>query len=77
MKFLLLCMWAGEHIKEMYQNSCHLKTISQNNRKTNQHIVRINMNIHTKYEVSITIYVDRRAHQRKIPKICHLKTTSE
>ena len=47
MKFLLLCMWAGEQIKKKYQNSCHLKTISQNNQKGNQHILGINMNIHT------------------------------
>ena len=66
MKFLLLCMLAGEQIKEMYQNSCHLKTISQNNQKSNQHILGININIHTKYEVFITIYVGRRANQRKV-----------
>ena len=48
-----------------YQNSCHLKTISQNNQKSNQDILGINMNIHTKYEVSVTIYVGRRANQRK------------
>ena len=68
MKFLLLCMWTGEQIKQRYQNSCHLKTVSQNNQKSNQHIPGINMNIHTKYEVSITIYVGRRANQRKVPK---------
>ena len=68
MKFQILCMWAGEQIKEKYQNTCHLKTIGQNNQKSNQHIVGISMNIHTKYEVSITIYVDRRANQRKVPK---------
>ena len=48
-----------------YQNSCHLKTISQNNQKSNQDILGINMNIHTKYEVSVTIYVGSRANQRK------------
>ena len=69
MKFLLLCMWAGEQKKKTkkYQNSCHLKTISQNNQKRNQHILGININIHTKYEVSMTIYVGRRANQRKVP----------
>ena len=67
MKILLLCMWAGEQIKEKYQNSCHLKTINQNNQKSNQHILGINMNIHTEYEVSMTIYVGRRANQRKVP----------
>ena len=44
-----------------------LKTVSQNNQKSNQHILGINMNIHTKYEVSMTIYVGRRANQRKVP----------
>ena len=60
-------MWTGEQIKQKYQNSCHLKIISQNNQKSNQHILGINMNIQTKYEVSITIYVGKRANQRKIP----------
>ena len=60
-------MWAGEQIKKKYQNNCHLKTISQNNQKSNQHILRINMNIQTKYEVSVTINVGRRAIQRKVP----------
>ena len=59
-------MWAGEQIKKKYQNSCHLKTISQNNQKSNKHILGINMNIHTKYEVSMTIYVGRRANQIKV-----------
>ena len=67
MKFLLLCMWAGEQIKKKYQNSCHLKTIHQNDQKSNQHILGINMNIQTKYEVSMTIYVGRRVNQRKVP----------
>ena len=53
--------------KKKYQNSCHLKTISQNNQKSNHHILGINMNIHTKYKVSMTIYVGRRANQRKVP----------
>ena len=60
-------MWAGEQTKEKYQNSCHLKTMSQNNQKRYQYILGINMNIHTKYEVSMTIYVGRRANQRKVP----------
>ena len=60
-------MWAGEQIKKKYQNSCHLKTTGQNNQKSNQHTLGINMNIHTKYEVSMTIYVGRRANQRKVP----------
>ena len=61
-------MLAGEQINEKYQNGCHLKTISQNNQKSNQHIVGININVHTKYEDSMTIYVGRRADQREIPK---------
>ena len=61
-------MWAGEEINEKYQKGCHLKTMSQNSQKSNQHIVGINVNVHTKYEVSKTIYVGRRANQRKIPK---------
>ena len=55
-------MLAGEEINEKYQNGCYLKTISQNNQKSNQHIVGINMNVHTKYEVSMTIYVGRRVN---------------
>ena len=61
-------MWARRQINEKYQNGCHLKTISQNNQKSNYHIEGINMNVHTKYEVSMTIYMGRTAHQRKIPK---------
>ena len=61
-------MYVGRRANQKkYQNGCHLKTISQNNQKSNQHILRININIHTKYEVSIAIYVDRRANQRKVP----------
>ena len=60
-------MWAGEQIKQKHQNSCNLKSISQNNQNNNQHILGININIHTKYEVSMTIYVGRRANQRKVP----------
>ena len=67
MKFLLLCVWTREQIRQKYQNSCHLKTMSKNNEKSNQHILGINLNNHTKYEVSITIYVGRRANQRKVP----------
>ena len=62
-------MWAGEQIKEKYQNGCHLKTISQNNQKCNQFTVSAHVHIHNKYKVSVTIYVDRRANQRKIPKL--------
>ena len=55
-------MWAGEQINEKYQNGCHLKTISQNNQKRNQHIEGINVNVDTKYEVSMIIYVGRRVN---------------
>ena len=76
MKFLLLCMWAGEQIKKMYQNGCHLKTISQYNQKSTQHISGINTNIHTKNEVSMTMLVGEQIKQ-KYHKIFHLKTTSQ
>ena len=67
MKFL--CVWAGEQINEKYQNGCHLKTVSQNNQKSNQHIEGAYIHIHNKYKASVTIYVDRRANQRKVPKL--------
>ena len=70
-------MWAGEQIKEKYQNSCHFKTISQNNKKSNQHILGINMNIHTKCEVSITIYGAGEQVKEKYEKISPLKTVSQ
>ena len=60
-------MWTGEQIKEKNQNSYHLKTVRQNNQKSNHHILGINMNIHTKYDISITIYVGKRANQIKVP----------
>ena len=71
MKFLLLCMWAGKQIKEKYQNSCHLKTINQNNQQSNQHIPGINMHIQTKYEVSrLSMWA---GDQIKVPKNLPLK----
>ena len=36
-------------------------------KSTKMSVIGINMNIHTKYEVSITSYVGRRAKQRKVP----------
>ena len=66
-------MSVREQIKENYQNGCHLKTISQNNPISNQHIAEINVNTHTKYQVFMTIHVGRRANQRKIPKQLRLK----
>ena len=62
-------MWAREQINEKYQNGCHLKTIRQNNQGSNQHLVGINVNVHTKYEVSMTIYVGRRGNQKKNTKM--------
>ena len=50
-------MWAGEQINEKDQNGCHLKTISQNTQKHNQHVVGINVKVHTEYEVSMAINV--------------------
>ena len=35
------------------------------------------LHIHTKYEVSITIYMDMTANQRKYQNGCHLKTISQ
>ena len=70
-------MWAGEQINEKYQNGCHLKTVSQNNQKCNQHIVGINVNVHTKYEASRTIYVAGEQIKIKNQNGCHLKTTSQ
>ena len=60
---------AGQQIKEKYQNGCHLKTINHNDQKSNQHIAGAHVNIHTKYESSVTIHVDRRGNQRKEPKL--------
>ena len=37
-------------------------------KKSNQHIAGIYMNINTIYEVSIIMYVGRRANQTKVPK---------
>ena len=61
-------MWAGEQIYEKYQNGSHLKTISQKNQKSNQHIAGAYVNIHTKYEVSMFMYAGRTANQWKVPK---------
>ena len=62
-------MWAGEQIKEKYQNGCHLKTISQNHQNSDHHIVGACVHIHNKYKVSMTIYVDSRANKKKVPKL--------
>ena len=63
-------MWAREQINERYQNGCHLKTISQNNQKSNQHIEGINVNVHTKCEVSMTVWAGeqiKEKHQKWLP----------
>ena len=69
-------MWAGEQINEKYQHGCHLKTISQNNQKCNQHIVGINVNVHTKYEDSMTMWAGEQIKE-KYQNGCHLKTISQ
>ena len=43
-------------------------------KKRNQRIAGPYVNIHTKYDVSMIMYVGRRANQRKIAKCYHLKT---
>ena len=37
-------------------------------KKSYQHIAGANVNIHMKYEVSIIMFVSRRANQLKVPK---------
>ena len=71
-------MWAREQIYEKYQNGYHLKTISQNKNKSNQHIVGINVNVHTKYEVSMTYLCGQESKSKKNTKNgCHLKATNQ
>ena len=36
--------------------------------KSNYHILELYIHIHTKNEVSMNIYMDRRAYKRKVPK---------
>ena len=70
-------MCTREHIKQKYQNSCHLKTISQNKQKSYQYTLGINMNIHMKYEIlSLSMWAGEQIKE-KYHKICHLKTTSQ
>ena len=62
-------MCVREQIKEKYQNGCHLKTVSWNNRqKGNDNILEAYLHIHVKDEVSMTTHMDRRACKRKVPK---------
>ena len=69
-------MWEEEQINEKQQNGCHLKTMSQNNQNSNQHVVGKNVNVNTKYEVFTTIYVGRRANKKKKPKWLPFKNNS-
>ena len=63
-------MWAGEQTKEKSQNGCHFRCIRQNDFKSNQHIAEAYVHIHTKYEVYMTICMDKIANQNKK---CYLK----
>ena len=42
--------------KKMYQNGYHLKNCSQNDWKSNHHMLEVYVNIHTKDEASMNIY---------------------
>ena len=76
MKFLRIYVCTGQHIKEKYQNGCHLTAISWNEYRSNQCILGAHVYIHTKYEFSMTIYVGMRAN-KKIQNGCHLNTVSQ
>ena len=73
-----LTLSRGEQIKEKYQYGYHLKTVCQNDQKSNQHTSGAHAHIHTKYEVPMTIF-----HQlsidikEKYQNGCHLKTLSQ
>ena len=58
-------MWAGEQIKEKYQNGCHLKTTSQNHSIFNVHLWETYVHKCTKYEVSKSILVPGRHVHRQ------------
>ena len=64
MKFLSLsianCVLTANQRK--VQTGCHFKTIGQNYSKSNQYILGAYVDIHTKYKVSMTVYVGRRAN---------------
>ena len=47
-------MWAGEQIKEKYQNDCYLKTTSQNHQIFDMHMWRTYVHMHTEYKVSMS-----------------------
>ena len=46
-------------------------------KKSFQHIAGVYLNIHTKYEVSIIMYVGRRANKKKYQDSCHLITITK
>ena len=51
------------------QTGCHFKTICQNYSESNQHKLGAYVHIHTKYKVSMTVYVGRRQIKEKVPKL--------
>ena len=58
------CQRTEEHVKEKYQNGCHLKIRSQNDEIFNVPILGAYLHIHVKYKVSIFNPVARRAVHR-------------
>ena len=63
-------------MKENFQKGCYLKTIGQNNKKSNHHILDVYDHIHTKDGVCMTTFMDRKANKRKVQNGCYLKTIS-
>ena len=53
------------------------KMSGHNDQKSNQHIAGVYLNIDTKYDVSIIMYVGRRANKKKYQNSCHLKIISQ
>ena len=47
-------MWAGQQIKEKYQNGCYLKTTGQNHQLIDVHIWDTHVHMHTKYEAAMS-----------------------
>ena len=54
MKSLRLSVWAGQQIKDKYQNGCHLKIPSQNHKIFDVHVSGTHVHMYTKYEVSMS-----------------------
>ena len=44
-------------LKKMYQNGCHLRTISQNHNIFDVHMLGTHVHIYTKYEVSMFLWL--------------------